>query len=221
MSDREALGELQADMAEHQRRFGGEVTAEDNRVLVSAELERIDRIAAETPAPMAAPPEAPAAPPPTTIAMKEVDGRRYLMKHEADRPLVRVASPIEAEFIVCAEARMLQLLELGDSGVRGAASWRDRVLAATAIKSKSAAWKAAAEAPEQLAETRRTCEKNQALLRVFGLETISQLTPAFCRAKQAELEQRYLHEFIELLEDSNRLFGDWKNPPTTPVMVGA
>lgn len=213
---RETLDALQADMAAHQRRFGGDVTAESNRVLVAGELEQAERMITHREEPA---PEAPA-PVEKSIERAQVEGRNYLLSREQDRPIVRVASPIEAEFMVLAEARMMQLLALGDSGVRGAASWRDRVLAIMEIKGKAAAWKAAAAAPEQLAETRRTCERDQALLKVFGLETISQLTPAFCLAKAADVERQFLAAFLELLEDSNLLFGDWKNPPGPKVIVG-
>lgn len=213
---RDTLDAMQADMADHQRRFGGEVSAEANRSLIAGELEQAERLITHA---TAAAPEVPA-PIEKSIKNAQVDGRNYLLSREQDRPLLRVASPIEAEFMVRAEARMMQLLTLGDTGAHGAASWRDRVLAVMEINGKAAAWKAAAEAPEQLAQTRRTCEHDQALLKVFGLETISQLTPAFCRAKAAEVQQQFLAAFIDLLESSNLLFGDWKNPPGPKLVVG-
>lgn len=220
MADREAFDALQSDMAEHQRRFGGEVTAAANQSLLGPELERVEKMLADCPTP--ADPEAPPPPPPEkTIDRKTVGDRSYLLSKQLDTPLVRVASPIEAEFLVLAEARMVLLLDACETGVRGAASWKQRVLAVMATKAKAASWKAAAEAPDQLRQTRETCAKDQRLLKVFGLETVSQLTPAFCREKAKEFEQQFLHEFLELLEASNALFGDWKNPPGPKVIVGA
>lgn len=219
MSDREALDALQQDMADHQRRFVGEVTGEQNRQLMAAELERVDQMLAER-KPEAETPPPPAPPPAPTIARESVAGREYLLRKEPDRPLVRVASPLEAEFLTRATARVELLLSLGDSGPLGAASWRDRLMAVMATKAKAASWKAAADAPEELAHSRATLEKDQRLLKTLGLETISQLTPAFARAKAAELEQQYLAEFLQVLEDSNALgFGDWKNPPAPNITI--
>lgn len=219
MPDREAFEDLQADMADHQRSHGREVTAAANQALLGPELARIEKMLADAPVPSE---PAPLPPPPVekSIERKDVGGRNYLLSKQADSSLIRVASPIEAEFLVLAEARMLLLLEHAETGVLGAASWKQRVLAVMATKAKAASWKAAAEAPEQLEQTRNTCRADYRLCKVLGLETISQLTPAFCRAKAHEFEQQFLHEFLELLEDSNPLFGDWKNAPAPKLTVG-
>lgn len=218
----EGLDGLQADMAEHQRAFRGEVTAESNRQLAAAAIERLEKENADR-KPEPAPPPPPAPPVIPITARKDRDGRQYIMRKEADRgSLLRKASPVEAEFMVKAQTRIEKLLTLRDSGPLGAASWRDRVLAVMSTKAKASSWKAAADAPEQLAHSRATLQHDQKLLKVLGLETISQLTPEFCRAKAAELERQYLAEFLQLLEDSNALgFGDWKNdaPTTTKLTV--
>jgi len=208
---------LQEDVAQHQRAHQGEVTAEANRVFLAGEMERVEQMLAAQPT-LPAAEEAPALPPPPTVERRQVDGRQYLLARGPDRPLLRTASPLEAEFFVKASARCALLMELGDGGPLGAPSWRDRLLAVMATKGKAAAWTAAAQAPNELAETRRTCERDQRLLKLLGLETINELTPAFCRAKAAECERQYLFELVEVLDDSNALgFGDWKADPPKPV----
>jgi hypothetical protein len=73
--------------------------------------------------------------------------------------------------------------------------------------------------PAEIAQTKLTCAKDQRLLKVLGLETISQLTPEYARAKAQELDRQYLAEFLEVLEASNALFGDWKEPPKRPRIL--
>jgi hypothetical protein len=219
VADQDAFEALQGDMADHQRRTGREVTAAANQALLGPELERAEKMIADATAAAGTP--APEAPPPVakTIDRKDVKGRSYLLSKQEDTPLIRVASPIEAEFLVLAEARMVLLLDHAESGLLGAASWKQRVLAVMATKAKAASWKAAAEAPDQLEQTRNTCRADYRLCKVLGLETISQLTPAFCVAKAQEFEQQFLHEFIELLDTSTPLFGDWKNAPAPKLTV--
>jgi len=115
----------------------------------------------------------------------------------------------------------------GDASTRGASRTplsRRRFLelgaaaAAVPLAAGPLTRRAAAQAPNELAETRRTCERDQRLLKLLGLETINELTPAFCRAKAAECERQYLFELVEVLDDSNALgFGDWKADPPKPV----
>lgn len=203
-------------MAEHQRTFRGEATPEANRALAGQAMRELDRQRDEaTPAPT----ETKTGPAPieTKTERKQVNGRDYLMHKGADKPLLRKASPLEAEFLVLAMARVELLMSKPDTGARGQASWRQRIMAVMQTKTRAAAWQAAADAPDELATTRATCEKDQKLLKVLGLETISQLTPAFARAKAAECNAQYLAEFLELLESSNPMFGDWKEQPKKKI----
>jgi hypothetical protein len=124
-----------------------------------------------------------------------------------------------AWFLAHAYPRLMLLLSLPETGAMGQASWHQRVKAVMSQREKAGAWKAAADAPADLELYRYQIAKDQRLLKLFGLETISQLTPAFARAKQRELEEAFLNELCLLLDDSNALFGDWKADPATKATV--
>jgi hypothetical protein len=196
---REALDALQGDMATHQRRFRGEVTAEANRQLAASELEKLDRMRSdEAPTPAAADPVTQAS------ETREIDGRRYhLNRSTIDDIAFRRASEDEAKTVQKVQARLELLLtkqELGSRGegfmpefVRGEMrfsrtpvcwlSWRDRALAVMS-------WKMAALQPGN-APWRDQLEAMHALL------------------------------LIQLMDDSNAHFGDWKKDPEPTISVGA
>lgn len=211
--DRETFEALAQDLAEHTQRFPTGVSAEDARAMLAREMETVDHILADQPAaPLPSVP--PAEPPAPSVSRREMPRGEMLLQKGADRTLVRKASPLEGEVYVKALRRIELLMTLCESGPLGAPSWRDRTLAVMQLNAKAAAWQAASEAPEQLAETRTKLAKDFALQRTLGLEAMSQLTPAFCRAKAAEFRELYLAHFCALLEDSNSLgFGSWEADP--------
>jgi hypothetical protein len=221
--DRETADLVRGDMAEHQKRFGREVTDGANAALLNVELEKLDNMRRDmrtSSGDVAMPTTEATAPRPTTIERKTVDGREFLLKTEVDRPLLRKANEFEAWFLSHAMPRMEKLMSLPERGILGAPSWRERVMAIMAIRNQATAWTAAAEAPAELLKSRHQIEKDQTLLKKMGLETISELTPAFARAKAQALNERYVNELCLLLEESNALgFGDWKADPEKKVTV--
>ena len=216
--DRDAFDAVQADMADHQRRFHGESTAESNRALAGEAMRQLDRKREEekaAPAPEPLPPK----PIETTTVRKEVNGREYLMRKEADtKPLLRKATVLEAEFLIRATERCQLLMSKPDTGPRGQASWRQRLLAVMQTKTKAASWQALADSPDDIATTRATCEKYQSQQKKHSHETNTQQTVDYARVKARELDQQYLAELLELLEASNPMFGDWKEPPRPRIL---
>jgi hypothetical protein len=129
------LDGLQADMAEHQRRYVGEVTASKNQSLAREAIERIERQDRES---AATAPEARPQAPLVTSERREVDGRTYIMDREPDRtPMFRSASEFEQQVLQRAEPRIQRLMSEDDSGPLGSPSWRARTLAAMYFKVKS------------------------------------------------------------------------------------
>lgn len=198
---RDGLDALQSDMAEHQRRFNGEVTGEANRLLAASEFEKLhpgylDALASvadpvpETPSPIA--------------ETREVNGRTYRFdKATTDDVTARPGTRDENDTVRKVQARLELLLtkvELGSRGdgfmpefVKGQfrmsrtpvsfLSWRDRALAVMS-------WKLAAKQP------------GNAPWRV-------------------ELEKVHASMLIDLMNDSIAHFGDWKKDedPTIQVVV--
>lgn len=218
------LDALQADMAEHQRRFRGEPTAEANRSLAVDAIARLER---EQSAQKPAPPPSPMQQQPiqTTRERKEIDGRKYLLKKSEDKTLIRKANGHEAWFLPRAQLRIALLLSKQDPGLRGMPSWRDRVMAALSIQMHATSLRAAAEDPEMFAAQKLDIERMQPLARAevlksIGASGVSDLTPEFARTKAAELERRFLAELLKVLEASSAVFGDWKKLPEKKIQVG-
>lgn len=221
---RDVADAMRADMAEHQRMMGKEPTDDANARLVGPELEKLEKSgmlaraesnATAKPAPM------PARPAGTIFTERVLNGERtYKVKHELEhKPLVRRASAEEAWFYAHAMPRIELLITKVETGPRGQPSWNQRVMAVMATKNKAVAWQAAADNPSDLVKYREQLWKHQELLKAWGLESISQLTPGFARAKQHELEQQFVNELCLLLEESNVVFGDWKADPGPRISV--
>lgn len=165
----EGLDGLQEDMAAHQRRFSGEVTAEANRKLAAEAIERLEKeqadaksIAVDVP-----PPDMTA----KKIDTKTIEDRTYTITREADNPSEgREANDHERWFLAHMVPRIQLLLAKWDRGPLNSPSWAERVLAA-------------------------------------------------CRWRQVN-PRRYLMELFQVLDDSNRLFGDWKADPEPKIFVG-
>jgi len=129
VSDRdfaEGLDGMQADMAAHQRRFKGEVTASSNQTLAAEAMQQIERQLAD-----AKPAPAPAAPEPIERTTTKHDGAngRYLVERGPDAPMkLRTASKMEHEWFVRAMPRVELLLSKLETGPLGQASWNQRTM---------------------------------------------------------------------------------------------
>lgn len=128
MSERdfaEGLDGMQADMAAHQRRFKGEVTASSNQTLAAEAIQRIERELAD------AKPAAAQAPTPVERTTEKVDGAngRYLVERGPDAPMkLRTASKMEHEWFVRAMPRVELLLSKLETGPLGQPSWNQRTM---------------------------------------------------------------------------------------------
>lgn len=154
MSDwREGLEGLQADMAEHQRRFGanGEVTAEANRSIAVAEVERWDRQQSDEgadPAPSA-----------TSESDESMPGDGLLEVASDNQPFLRPVQERTERLIRRISERVDLLMTKRDSGPLGQPSWRDQVLAILYWRMRSAEfWRAGDRARANDLERRYMCE---------------------------------------------------------------
>lgn len=178
---RAGLDSLQEDMANHQRRYTGEVTTRANEKLAVETIERLEKMHAdERPAP---PPSHTPAPPPFETE-KTIEDRTYTFKNEADTPMFRTASQFEHDVMRHAMPRIQLLLSKMDSGPLGSPSWNQRTLAAMYFKAKSV------EA---------------------GHAGKTDLAEIYERAFQLDL--------AELLEESNKAFGDWRKDEPTKLII--
>lgn len=142
---REGVDALQADMANHQRRFAGEVTASANQSLAATTMEQLEKLHAEQ---QAAPRLAPvAAPVPEAFATdKTVEDRKYLLDKAPDKtPMFRTASEFEHQVLRHAMPRIKKLMGEMDTGILGTPSWRSRAMAAMYFKVKSMEARAAGQ----------------------------------------------------------------------------
>ncbi len=222
---RAGLDGLQADMAEHQRRFRGEPTAEANRALAVDAIQRLENEQGDQKQQPAIEPMQ-QQPIVEKTERKQVGDTRYLLKKQQDNTLLRKANSHEAWFLPRAQARIALLLTKRESEIAGRPSWRDRVMAALSIQMHATSMRAAAEDPALFAEQKRDIERMQPLARAdvlksVGAENLSDLTPAFARRKAAELEKRFLAELLKVLEASSPVFGDWKKLPEKKLILGA
>jgi hypothetical protein len=220
------LDGLQNDMAEHQRRFRGEVTAESNRAMAVDAIQRLDNEQAESkPAPAPAVPMQ-QQPIESKLERREINGSSYLLKKEADTgQLVRKASKHEAWFLAHAMPRVALLMSKPESGPLGQPSWRARILAVMAIQAHAASLRAAADHPDAFAAQKRAIEAMQPLeraeiLKAVGAAGISDLTVEFAKKKAVELDKRFLAALLKVLEESTAVFGDWKKDAPKKLQVG-
>jgi len=131
------LDGLQADMAAHQGRFAGEVTAESNRALAASAIERLERERAEAAPLLQVDPDPAPVPVMASVERREVDGKGYLVSRGPDEgALTRAANPQEAWFLAHAMPRIELLLTKVESEVLGRPSWNQRVLAVMQLKSQ-------------------------------------------------------------------------------------
>jgi hypothetical protein len=141
---------MQADMAEHQRRFQGETTAISNQALAADAFQRLENELAEAKPIATTKPESIQVPP--EEYRREINGQQYkLTTSRCDDVLSRKASPAEAWFIEHAMPRVEMLLTKLETGPLGQPSWNQRVMGAFAFKAKANDLKAT-KRPELAAE---------------------------------------------------------------------
>ena len=168
LADKDAL---LADMATHQRMTGREVTAEANDRLA---VPLFERVAAQVAAQITRPVKRVAAAPDFTTAQAHADARGkaagrspWKIEHKPPsltRDIAKSGPHVLAMFERLQE-RIALLMTKRESGILGAPSWRDRVLAVLAEKLSG-----------------------------------------------RDVQMRSAH-LIQLCEDSNASFGDWKKEP--------
>lgn len=131
MADLETRDALEADLAAHQRRHVGDVTAGTNESLAAEALRLLDKQRAEK-KPVAEPA------PDRFVHRREVDGKTYTIEKEPDAgPMYRTASEFEANVIRHAQPRIDLLLTKRDEGPLGTPSWHTRTWAALYHKVRS------------------------------------------------------------------------------------
>jgi hypothetical protein len=198
---RDGLDAIQADMAAHQRRFSGEVTAEANRTLAASEFERLEKKWAEEaqrPQPHATEP-APRLEPPRD-EHREINGAQYTVSSSpVDDVGFRAPSPAEVWFMEHAWPRVELLMTKIETGPLGEPSWQQRTMAVFAIKL-------------QAVEARTTARNALGGGNFAAASHYAQMG--------ADLDRRYIEEFKELLEESSRVFGDWKADAPKRIQVG-
>jgi hypothetical protein len=114
---RDGCDAVQADMAEHQRLIGREVTAGANQTLAAETFERLEKEGAFDPAPPAIG-AAPAPAPAVGTVHREVEGRAYTIdRAAADDIATRPATPDEGGTVRRVVARLEQLIALKDGMV--------------------------------------------------------------------------------------------------------
>ena len=134
MADSETRDLIEADMASHEARFGGEVHASRNQMLAAEALRELDRQRAESP--VIAP--EPATQPDRLTVKRELNGHTYTIDKAPDKtPLYRSATDFEANVLKHAMPRVKLLLSKQDEGPFGTPSWRTRAMAAFYFKIKS------------------------------------------------------------------------------------
>ncbi len=135
----EGLDGLQADMAAHQQRFSGDVTATANQALAVQTIERLEREQAEA-KPVAVPETVAPAPVERSREMRDGQHGRYMVDRGPDSPLdIRKASKAEHEFLTHALPRVELLLTKLETGPLGQASWHQRTLSVLKFKQDSIA----------------------------------------------------------------------------------
>ncbi len=130
----DGLEQLQADMANHQRRFAGEVTADANQHLAASVIERLEKEHADRPRAPGPAVQAPIGPETTT---KVVDDREYTIDRAPAGPMYRSATEFEQAVLAHAQPRIELLLSKRDNGPLGSPSWATRTQAALFFKVKA------------------------------------------------------------------------------------
>jgi hypothetical protein len=137
---RVGLDGIQADMAEHQRMTGREVTGEANRQLAADTFGQVEGLitvhsdAEPSPAPAAPAPEIADTRAVTVVTARSGHEYTQLREPDATAPARAVAMTHRERHAVVKAMRRLHLLLLcPDSGPLGQPSWRDRALAVMAL----------------------------------------------------------------------------------------
>src|SRR5688572_20522697 len=122
-------------MANHQRRFNGEVTADENQRLAVETIERLEKQDADRVP--SQPKPAPSTVPTHDVQRKTINGREYTIDKAPDKPMFRSATEFEHQVMRHAQPRIQLLLTKYDEGPLGTPSWNQRTLAAMYFKVKA------------------------------------------------------------------------------------
>lgn len=141
---REAVDMLEADMAEHVHKTGGEVRSFQHRALAAEAIERLEKERAEPKIVVSIPHETPA--PEPAVERREINGQKYVLDKKIAPIKFRTATEFEEQVLKHAMPRIQLLLSKPDSGILGGASWRERTEAAMFFKIKSLEAKASGNA---------------------------------------------------------------------------
>lgn len=134
----EARDLLESDMARHQTRFSGEVTASSNQALAADALQQLDRERAESLPPPPSSEVSGSAPIEHVVTERELNGQKYKIDVDVDKtPMYRTATEFEHHVLRHAQPRINLLLTKQDEGPFGTPSWRIRTMAALYFKIKS------------------------------------------------------------------------------------
>lgn len=214
MADREALDLLTGDMAGHQEKTGKLPTPGENQALAGELFERLDRKAGEKkPAIVADPPEVkhigdlshldcpplgqPIARAPSAVELKAKEkGYRLLRGDNAPHVVPVKLSSRALEMHKKITARVKLLMSKEESGVLGAPSWRDQVLAV-----------------QSLQFTGRTEKEVAAVSKAFGPKVAAIHAARGGRASAAVA-------ILKVLDESSAVFGDWWVDAPKKVMIG-
>jgi hypothetical protein len=198
---RTGLDGLQADMASHQTRFRGEVSGEANRVLAASAIERLDQqIADEAGRIQPKPPEVVAPPVEKGAEVRDVEDKRYVIsKSPSDDVKFRGASAAEAWFMAHAMERVNLLMTKMETGPLGEASWYTKTTGVMDIK-------------------RESIDSHSTSRMALARGDLSAASMWESRAEQ--LDRMFFVKLMQLLEESCRVFGDWKADAPKRIQVG-
>lgn len=182
-----AVDALQADMARHQRLYGGgDVTATANQELAIATIERLEKEHAAQAGRIQPPVAPPPMPTPEPVQARELNGHKWTVDHKTDAPErpFRNATEFEANVMQHAMPRVKHLLSLRESGPLGSPSWHTRTVAAMYFKVRSL--EAHKSGRQDLAD---------------------------------QYDQRFMQDLYDLLEESNKTFGDWRKSEAPKLII--
>lgn len=170
----DAIDAMQGDMAAHQQRHRGEVTALENQSIAADAFRRLEKERADA---KTVPTQVPVAPP-IAETRDGLHGRYRISRSPTDDIGVTEATPAQAWFMAHALPRIDLLRTKTETGPLGSPSWQQRVDSVLKYQADANDWRAAGRADVAL-----------------------------------DLERRFMHELVELLNASSFLFGDWKADP--------
>lgn len=219
---KQAADSLQSDMAEHQRKHGGKVTAEANQRLVATEFEKLEKQGVFDRAERQQ--ELPENNGSQAVEREVIERHNLVAVKDKDTTQVRGATVFEAQFMQHALPRLELLLTKLEPGPLGSPSWAQRVMAVQQSRALAASLRTWASDPvifrkqRDKASTMNPLERSQ-MFHVLGMTGMSDFTVGHLHKKAEDLERQYLVELLQVLEDSSSVFGDWRSAPATRTSI--